>query len=188
MIHEYINTYFNELKRIIDQFDRNQITYAVDLLKKIREEGGRLFILGVGGSAGNASHAVNDFRKIALIETYTPVDNISELTAWTNDQGFEYIFIHWLKISKFNSTDALMIFSVGGGSKTTSHNLVLAMEYAKQIGATIISLVSRDGGAARQLSDAFIHIPVISEERITPHAEECQGIIWHMIVNALKTK
>lgn len=186
MLDKYINTYLEETQKIINQIDRNAIAKAIQVLEKTRSNKGRLFILGVGGSAGNASHAVNDFRKIAGIESYAPTDNVSELTAWTNDNGFEYIFCNWLKTSKLNSNDALLIFSVGGGSATTSRNLVMAMDYAKEVGANIISIVSRDGGHALKVSDAGVLVPVVAQERITPHAEGWQAVLWHLMVNALK--
>jgi D-sedoheptulose 7-phosphate isomerase len=185
MIKEYIDKYMDETKTIIDTIDRKSIEKMITLLKTLRDNKGRLFFLGVGGSAGNASHAVNDFRKIAGIESYAPTDNVSELTAWTNDNGFEFIFCNWLKTSKLNKNDALMIFSVGGGSATTSKNLVMAMEDAKKVGATILSIVSRDGGTAKKLSDACILVPVVDNDRITPHAEGWQGVLWHLIVNAI---
>lgn len=186
MFREYIDNYLSETQKIIDTIDRSNIEKAIEVLKKTKDNVGRLFILGVGGSAANASHAVNDFRKIAGIETYAPTDNVSELTAWTNDNGFEYIFVNWLKTSRLNSKDTIMVFSVGGGSDTTSRNLVMAMEFAKEVGASIVSIVSRDGGAALKMSDAGILIPVVADERITPHAEGWQGVVWHMMVNAIK--
>lgn len=186
MIKEYIESYLDETKKIVEAIDRPNIEKAIEVLKNTKNADGRLFILGIGGSASNASHAVNDFRKIAGIETYAPTDNVSELTAWTNDNGFEYIFINWLRTSKLRKNDTIMIFSVGGGSATTSKNLVLAMEYAKSEGAGIVSIVSRDGGAALKMSDACILVPVVSDQRITPHAEGWQGVLWHLIVNAIK--
>lgn len=186
MFREYIDNYLSETQKIIDTIDRSNIEKAIGVLKKTKDNEGRLFILGVGGSAANASHAVNDFRKIAGIETYAPTDNVSELTAWTNDNGFEYIFVNWLKTSRLDSKDTVMVFSVGGGSATTSRNLVMAMEFAKEVGASIVSIVSRDGGAALKMSDAGILIPVVADERITPHAEGWQGVVWHMMVNAIK--
>jgi D-sedoheptulose 7-phosphate isomerase len=186
MSREFIDNYLKETQQIIDTIDRTSIEKGIDILKKTKDNKGRLFILGVGGSAANASHAVNDFRKIGGIETYAPTDNVSELTAWTNDNGFEYIFINWLKTSRLNSNDTIMVFSVGGGSATTSRNLVMAMEHAKEVGAGIVSIVSRDGGAAKQMSDACILIPVVADERITPHAEGWQGVVWHLMVNAIK--
>jgi D-sedoheptulose 7-phosphate isomerase len=139
----------------------------------------------VGGSAANASHATNDFRKIGGIETYCPTDNSAELTAWTNDVGWEVVFESWLKTSRLTSDDVLLIYSVGGGSPATSQNLVRAMQLAKQTGSEMISVVSRDGGMAAQLSTVCILVPVVSPERITPHAEGWQGIVWHLLVNAV---
>lgn len=185
MVESYIDRYFEETEKIIKTIDRTCIENIINILRKVKMNNGRLFILGVGGSAANASHAANDFRKIAGIETYAPTDNVSELTAWTNDNGFEYIFINWLKTSNLNSKDAIMILSVGGGSQTTSKNLVLAMEYAREKGASIVSIVSRNGGMAKKLSNSCVLIPVVSKERITPHAEGWQGILWHLIVNVI---
>jgi D-sedoheptulose 7-phosphate isomerase len=181
----YIETYLQETMEIARSVDRGAIARAVGLLRHLRDQGGRLFILGVGGSAGNASHAVNDFRKIAGIESYAPTDNVSELTAWTNDLGWEVVFERWLQTSRLDAKDALLVFSVGGGSATTSRNLVLAMERAKAVGARILAVVSRDGGRARELSDVCILVPVVAQARITPHAEGWQGIVWHLLVNAL---
>ncbi len=186
MMMEYINKYLNETKKIIDTIDRTKIIEVIQILQATKKNNSRLFILGVGGSASNASHAVNDFRKIANIEAYTPVDNVSELTAWTNDNGFEFIFINWLKTSKLNKDDTMMVLSVGGGTDTTSRNLVLAMEYAKKLNTKIVSIVSRDGGSALKYSDVCILIPVISNERITPHAESWQVLLLHLIVNAIR--
>lgn len=185
MITEFIERYLEETKKIAGIIDKTKIADIVKILQCTRNNNGRLFILGLGGSAANASHAVNDFRKIADIESYTPVDNVSELTAWINDNGFECIFINWLKTSKLTNKDTVMVLSVGGGTQTTSKNLVLAMEYAKKIGASIISIVSKDGGYALKLSDASILIPVVSSAHITPHAEGWQGLLLHLIVNAL---
>lgn len=185
MINEYINKYLDETKKIIESIDKSKIMDTIKILQCAKNNNGRLFILGLGGSAANASHAVNDFRKIAGMETYAPVDNVSELTAWTNDQGFEFIFINWLKISKLNKNDTVMVLSVSGGTETKSKNLVLAMQYAKEVGASIISIVSSDGGSAFKLSDVCILIPVITDIRITPHAEGWQGLLLHLIVNAI---
>lgn len=185
MAREYIDKYLEETNTIINAIDKSKIVRAIEILQYTKNNNGRIFVLGVGGSAANASHAVNDFRKIAGIESYTPIDNVSELTAWTNDEGFEFIFINWLKTSKLDKNDTVMVLSVGGGSQTTSKNLVLAMEYAKEIGANIVSIVSRDGGSARKLSDVCILVPVVAKERITPHAEGWQGLLLHLIVNAL---
>lgn len=182
---EYIDQYMKETMEIVNTVDRKEIEKAVNILNEVKSNGGRLFILGVGGSAANASHAVNDFRKIGGIETYAPTDNVSELTARTNDEGWETTFTEWLKISKINSKDVVMVFSVGGGSETTSLNIVNALKLAKEKGAKVISIVSRTGGYSKQVSDACVLIPVVAEERITPHAEGWQGVIWHLIVNAL---
>lgn len=187
MDSDYISTYLAETIRIAETVDRATIASALSLLNRLKASGGRLFILGVGGSAGNASHAVNDFRKIAGIEAYAPTDNVSELTAWTNDVGWEVVFERWLKTSKLNAKDCLLVFSVGGGSATTSRNLVNAMEHAKTVGASILSIVSRDGGKAKELGDVTVLIPVVAQERITPHAEGWQGVIWHLLVNGLGT-
>ncbi len=186
MVNEYIDKYFEGTRRILETIDRASVRKAIETIQRAKDSGGRLFILGVGGSAGNASHAVNDFRKIAGIEAYTPVDNVSELTARTNDEGFEHIFVKWLETSRLNGKDVVMVFSVGGGTDTTSKNLVLAMEYAKSKGSRIVSIVSRDGGAALEISDVCMLIPVVEEKMITPHAEGWQAVLWHLIVNAIK--
>jgi D-sedoheptulose 7-phosphate isomerase len=183
---DYVNQYLSETEEIIKNIDRKAIADSIDLISDLKRTDGRLFILGVGGSAGNASHAVNDFRKICNIEAYAPTDNVSELTAWTNDDSFNVIFKNWLITSKLSAKDALLVFSVGGGSKKASYNLVLAMETAREVGARIISIVSRDGGAAKKLSDICIIIPVVAQERITPHAEGWQGVLWHLIVGAIQ--
>lgn len=184
-IQEYVKTYLEETEDIINQISREEIVKEIEILKEVKKRGGRLFILGVGGSAANASHAVNDFRKIGKIETYAPTDNVSELTARTNDEGWDTTFTEWLKISKLSETDCIMVLSVGGGSENTSLNIVDALKLAKERKTNIISIVSRSGGYSRQVSDACILIPVIADKRITPHAEGWQGIIWHMMVNAL---
>ena len=185
---DYVNQYLSETEEIIRGIDRNAITGMIDLLSDLKKTKGRLFILGIGGSAGNASHAVNDFRKICKIEAYAPTDNVSELTAWTNDDSFDVIFKNWLLTSKLSDKDALLIFSVGGGSKKASYNLVLAMETAKEVGARIVSIVSRDGGAAKKLSDVCILVPVVTEKHITPHAEGWQGVLWHLIVGGIQDR
>jgi D-sedoheptulose 7-phosphate isomerase len=181
----YIKNYLNEVKIICDTINIDSINSFVENIKSLKNRNGRLFILGVGGSAANASHAVNDFRKILNIETYAVTDNSSELTARINDDGWDTSYLNWLKVSKFSSNDAILIFSVGGGSDTVSLNLVRSMEYAKEINATILSVVSRNGGKAKELSNSCILIPVVDDSRITPHAEEWQGIILHLVVNAL---
>jgi len=181
----YINKYLSETSKISEVLDRVKIANMISILQETKNKNGRLFIMGIGGSAGNASHAVNDFRKIAGIECYSPIDNVSELTAWTNDNGFEFIFINWLKTSRLKKNDTIFILSVGGGSDTTSKNLVLAMKHAKEVEAKIISIVSRDGGYAIKWSDACILIPIITQDRITPHAEEWQSILLHLLANAI---
>ena len=183
---DYINQYLSETEKIIQGIDRREIANAINMLSQLKRNQGRLFIVGIGGSAGNASHAVNDFRKICNIEAYAPTDNVSELTAWTNDKNFDVIFKNWLLTSKVSNKDVLLVFSVGGGSLKTSYNLVLAMETAKEVGANIISIVSRDGGAAKKFSDVCILIPIVFEERITPHAEGWQAILWHLIVGGVR--
>jgi D-sedoheptulose 7-phosphate isomerase len=181
----YIKNYLNEVKIICDTINIDSINNFVENIKSLKNRNGRLFILGVGGSAANASHAVNDFRKILNIETYAVTDNSSELTARINDDGWDTSYLNWLKVSKFSNNDAILIFSVGGGSDAVSLNLVRSMEYAKEINATILSVVSRNGGKAKELSNSCILIPVVDDSRITPHAEEWQGIILHLVVNAL---
>jgi len=185
MIQDYVSSYLEETKQIADKVSQEEIALAIEVLRKLKAEGGRLFILGVGGSAANASHAVNDFRKIGGIETYAPTDNVSELTARTNDDGWNTTFSAWLKTSQLSKRDALMVLSVGGGSDHTSLNIKEAVDLAKERGAKIVGIVSRDGGYTRQNAHACIMIPVVNEGRITPHAEGWQGIIWHLIVHAL---
>lgn len=186
MKKNYVKSYLRETKRIADELDQQMIEMAVEILEEVKNNKGRLFILGVGGSAANASHAVNDFRKIGGIEAYTPTDNVAELTARTNDEGWETTFSEWLKISRIGKDDAIMVLSVGGGSETTSSNIVNALKLGKERGLKIISIVSRNGGYSKEVSDACILIPVVSDERITPHAEGWQGIIWHLIVNGME--
>ncbi|MCR4656451.1 MAG: SIS domain-containing protein [Lachnospiraceae bacterium] len=182
---EYIDRYLEETQKIVETVPREEIEKGINILKDIKEKGGRLFILGVGGSAANASHAVNDFRKIGGIETYAPTDNVAELTARTNDEGWDTTFVEWLKTSKLSDKDAIMVFSVGGGSETTSLNIVNALKLGKERGSKVISVVSRSGGYSKEVSDACVLIPVVSEKRITPHAEGWQGVIWHLMVNAI---
>lgn len=182
---EYIANYIKETVQVAEGLPQDEIEKAVDILRRVKADEGRLFILGVGGSAANASHAVNDFRKIGGIETYAPTDNVSELTARTNDEGWDTTFTEWLKTSHINGKDAVMVFSVGGGSENTSQNIVAALKLAKEVGAGVISIVSRNGGYSKQVSDACVLVPVVDEGRITPHAEGFQGIVWHLLVNAL---
>lgn len=181
----FIEQYLTETTTIINQLDKSDIVKAVTLLKQLRECSGRLFILGIGGSAANAAHAVNDFRKIVGIEAYAPTDNVSELTARTNDEGWSTVFSEWLKVSKLNSNDVLLILSVGGGhlEKNVSPNLVEALKLAKNRAAKIIGIVSRDGGYTKQVADACILIPVLNTINTTPHAEAFQAIIWHLLVS-----
>lgn len=182
---DYTATFLAQTADIANQIDQASIVRMIEILETVRENGGRLFILGNGGSAGNASHAVNDFRKIAKIESYAPTDNVSELTAWINDVSWGATFAEWLKVSKLNEKDALLVLSVGGGSDTTSLNLVNAMLLAKEVNASVLSIVSRSGGKAKELSDACALVPVVDDSRITPHAESWQAVVWHLVVNAL---
>ena len=182
---DYIKKYLEQTSKIASMLDENEIRRAIEILKEVQKNKGRLFILGVGGSAGNASHAVNDFRKIAGIESYTPTDNVAELTARVNDDGWNSVFSNWLKVSNLNSKDVVMVFSVGGGNveKNISVNLVMALKLAKQTGAKIIGIVSRDGGYAKEVADSCILIPTLSSETVTPHAEEFQAVVWHLLVS-----
>ena len=185
MSQDYIKTYLEQTSKIASMLDQAAIKKAVDILIDTRSKKGRLFILGVGGSAGNASHAVNDFRKIARIESYAPTDNVSELTARTNDDGWDSVFSNWLKVSHLNSNDTILVFSVGGGNveKNISVNLVTALKHAKEVGSRIIGVVSRDGGFTKQVADSCVLIPVLTAETVTPHAEEFQAIVWHLMVS-----
>ena len=185
MIKNYITAYLEEVKTICDSVCVEDIVKFSEIVKTIKANRGRLFFLGVGGSAGNASHAVNDFRKILGIESYAVSDNVSELTARINDDGWDTSYSNWLKVSNLSSKDAIVIFSVGGGSSTISQNLVRSVDLAKGMGSKVLSIVSRDGGYCKQNSDACVLIPVVHSNRITPHAEEWQGIVWHLIVNLL---
>jgi len=190
MYQDYINSYFSEMKEIIEKIDKEAIHKIIEILKEVRSNKGRLFILGVGGGAGHASHAVNDFRKLAGIEAYTPVDNVSELTARVNDEGWESVFVRWLEISSLSAKDAVMVFSVGGGhqEKNISMNIVDALNFSKKAGAKIIGIVGRDGGYTKKMADACILVPVVNPETITPHTESFQAVIWHLIVSHPKFK
>src|SRR5882762_4625935 len=181
----FIRTHLDESKRIIDVIDVGVIDRMVDVLVALRARGGRLFFLGVGGSAGNCSHAVNDFRKIIGIEAYAPTDNVSELTARTNDEGWETVFVEWLKVSRLKAQDALFVFSVGGGNleKNVSPNIVRALQYAKEVGAGILGVVGRDGGYTGKVGDAVCIIPTVNPDAITPHSEAFQAVIWHLLVS-----
>jgi len=181
----YTEQYMNETQEITQTIDKDEIVKAIEIISTVQKNGGRMFILGVGGSAANASHAVNDFRKIAGIETYAPTDNVAELTARTNDEGWNTTFTKWLETSKLCDKDALLVLSVGGGSETTSLNIKEAIDMAVREKAKVVAIVSRDGGYAKRNADACVLIPVVSDEHITPHAEGWQGVVWHLIVNAL---
>jgi len=181
----YTERFLAETTIIAQTIDKDEIVEAIQILEGLKRSGGRLFILGVGGSAANASHAVNDFRKLAGIEAYSPTDNVAELTARTNDEGWNTSFRKWLEISRIDDNDALLVLSVGGGSEVTSQNIVEAIDLAVSREAKIVAIVSRDGGYARLNADACVLVPVVAEERITPHAEGWQGVIWHLMVNAI---
>src|SRR5437016_7514768 len=187
---KFIQQYLEETQRVTAQLNPGAIEKMVDELARVRERGGRLFILGVGGSAANASHAVNDFRKIAGLECYTPTDNVSELTARTNDEGWSTVFAEWLKGSRLNAKDALLIFSVGGGNveKNVSPNLVTAIQLAREVGASILGIVGRDGGYTARQATACVIIPTVNPEHVTPHAEAFQAVVWHLFVSHPKLK
>jgi D-sedoheptulose 7-phosphate isomerase len=182
---QFIDQYFNEAKIIIDKIDRDQILKMISIINETRSNNGRMFVLGVGGGAGHASHAVNDFRKICGLEAYTPTDNVSELTARVNDDGWETAFVNWLKISKLNKNDILLVFSVGGGNleKNISVNILKSLELAKKLGSRICGVVGRDGGYTAQVADACVVIPPINPETVTPHTEAFQAVIWHLLVS-----
>jgi D-sedoheptulose 7-phosphate isomerase len=177
--------HLDETIQIVQSISPQKIEEMVDVLVKVKSNGGRLFVLGVGGSAANASHAVNDFRKLAGIESYAPTDNIAELTARTNDEGWETVFSGWLKVSKLNSKDCLFILSVGGGNKekNVSPNLVEAIDFAQSVGAEITGIVGRDGGYTKKHSQSCIVIPTVNPNSVTPHAESFQTVIWHLLVS-----
>lgn len=185
MYHDYIDSYLEETKQIAEKLDREQINKMINVLKNVRDQKGRLFIVGVGGGAGHASHAVNDFRKLASIEAYTPVDNVSELTARTNDDGFHTIFSNWLLGSNLGWKDAVLVFSVGGGNleKNVSANIVEALKLAKEVNAKILGVVGRDGGHTAEVADACVIVPVVNPENVTPHTEAFQAVVWHLIVS-----
>lgn len=186
----YAIKHLDESIKIIKQFDVNAIEAVADLLVEVRRNESRVFFLGVGGSAGNCSHAVNDFRKIVGIECYAPTDNVSELTARTNDEGWSTVFSEWLKVSRLKSSDLIFVFSVGGGNleKNISPNLVEAIKYAKTVGAKIAGIIGRDGGYTAQAADACVIIPTVNPDTITPHSEAFQAVIWHLLVSHPKLK
>jgi D-sedoheptulose 7-phosphate isomerase len=181
----YIDRYFKEAREVIDQVNKRQIEKMINILKEIRKNKGRIFFLGVGGGAANSSHAVNDFRKLCGFEAYAPTDNVSELSARVNDDGWETVFVNWLKQSKLKKNDCLFIFSVGGGSldKNISPNIVKALEYANNLDSKILGIVGRDGGYTAKVADACVIIPTINPDTITPHTESFQSVIWHLIVS-----
>lgn len=186
----YTYKHLKETIQIAEKLDQNKIENLVNLLAKVKIQSGRVFFLGIGGSAGNCSHAVNDFRKISNIECYAPTDNVSELTARVNDEGWATIFVNWLKVSKLCNKDLIFIFSVGGGNieKNVSPNLVEAIKYGKTIGSKIVGIVGRDGGYTAKASDECIIIPTVNNETITPHSEAFQAVIWHLLVSHPKLK
>lgn len=181
----YAQQHLKEAAEIVRKLDVAAIEKMADVVAGIKQGGGRLFFLGVGGSAGNCSHAVNDFRKIVGIESYAPTDNVSELTARTNDEGWATVFVEWLKVSRLTAKDGVVVFSVGGGNleKNISPNLVTALEYAKSIGAKIAGIVGRDGGYTAKVADVCIIIPTVNPETVTPHSEAFQAVIWHLLVS-----
>lgn len=186
----YISRYLREVAKIAELIDQQQVRGIIDVLVETRNNHGRLFILGVGGGAGNATHAVNDFRKIAGIESYAPTDNVSELTARVNDDGWETSFSRWLEGSHLRNGDALLVFSVGGGNleKNISANIVRALQLAQKVGAKITGIVGRDGGYTAKVADAAVVIPTISDDTVTPHAESFQAVVWHLIVSDPRLK
>lgn len=181
----YSTQHLRETAEIVSKIDPAACDKCVAELRALRERGGRLFILGVGGSAANASHAVNDFRKIAGLECYAPTDNVSELTARTNDEGWASVFVEWLRGSRLAARDALLVLSVGGGNleKNVSPNLVLALQFARQVGARIIGLVGRDGGYTATVADACVVVPTVNAANVTPHTEAFQAVLWHLFVS-----
>lgn len=181
----FTQQFLDEAKQILDRLDVLAIEKMVALLAETRARGGRLFILGVGGSAANASHAVNDFRKLAGFEAYTPSDNVSELTARTNDEGWETVFEAWLRVSRLRDEDLLLVLSVGGGDvvRQVSANLVFALKYAKSVGAKVAGIVGRGDGYTAQVADACVVVPVVNPAHITPHAEAFQAVVWHALVS-----
>jgi len=187
---EFIERHLHEVSQIAARIDRHAVERLVGVLADCRTRGGRLFVLGVGGSAGNASHAVNDFRKLCGFEAYAPTDNVSELTARINDEGWDTAFVNWLRGSRLGSSDVVLALSVGGGdaSRNVSMNLVRALDYAKSIGVRIGAIVGRDGGHAGRVADVSVIVPTVNEEAVTPHAEAFQAVIWHLLVSHPRLK
>ena len=186
----YSKQHLQEATEIIARMDPGAIESMAEILAGIKADGGRVFFLGVGGSAGNCSHAVNDFRKIVGIESYAPTDNVSELTARTNDEGWASVFVEWLKVSRLNRHDGVFVFSVGGGNleKNVSPNLVSALQLAKEVGAKIVGVVGRDGGYTAKVADACVIVPTVNPETITPHSEAFQAVVWHLLVSHPRLK
>ena len=186
----FTSQFLSEVLQVASQFDAAAIDKLVDELALVRDRGGRLFILGVGGSAANASHAVNDFRKICGFECYAPTDNVSEVTARTNDDGWSSVFVEWLKGSRLQARDGLLVFSVGGGNveKNVSPNLVTAIQLAQQVGASVMGIVGRDGGFTARAAKACVIVPTVNPVHVTPHAEAFQAVIWHLLVSHPKLK
>jgi D-sedoheptulose 7-phosphate isomerase len=182
---DFCKQFLSEVQQVVAGLDTAEIEKCVGILAQTRADGGRLFILGVGGSAANASHAVNDFRKIVGLEAYAPTDNVSELTARTNDEGWTTVFASWLRVSRLRSNDCLLVLSVGGGNleKGVSPNLVEALEYARTVGAKITAIVGRDGGHAAKVADACVIIPTVNPVHVTPHSEAFQAVVWHLMVS-----
>ena len=181
----FARKHMEEVVAVANGLDSDGIERMAAALAKLRERGGRLFFLGVGGSAGNCSHAVNDFRKIVGIEAYAPTDNVSELTARTNDEGWETVFSEWLKVSRLKSADAVFVMSVGGGNleRNISPNLVRALQHAREVGATVLGIVGRDGGYTAKVGDAVVIVPTVNPDTITPHTEAFQAVVWHLLVS-----
>jgi len=186
----YTEQHLSEAADILARFDVASIERTVDILADLRQRHGRLFLLGVGGSAANCSHAVNDFRKICGIEAYAPTDNVSELTARTNDEGWASVFSEWLKVSRLTRDDVVFVFSVGGGNveKNVSPNLVAALQYAKEVGARVLGIVGRDGGYTATVADACVIVPTVNPQNVTPHTEAFQAVVWHLLVSHPKLK
>lgn len=182
---DFVTRYLDQVGQVAARLDRGAISRLVDLLADVRQAGGRLFILGVGGSAGNASHAVNDFRKIVGLEAYAPTDNVSELTARINDEGWDTAYANWLKGSRLAARDCLLVFSVGGGDaeRNVSVNLVRAIEHARAVGARVSGIVGRDGGFTARMADACVIVPTVDPATVTPHSEAFQAVIWHLLVS-----
>jgi D-sedoheptulose 7-phosphate isomerase len=180
----FVEEYLAETRGVLDRLDAGAIDRMAQILAETRAGGGRLFILGVGGSAANASHAVNDFRKLAGLEAYAPTDNVSELTARTNDDGWARVFADWLRVSRLRAGDAVLVFSVGGGDleRNISPNLVLALRYAREAGARVLAIVGRDGGYAGKVADACVIVPTVNPAHVTPHTEAFQAVVWHLLV------